>query len=186
MNLKFENCSIFNKKELVFNNGINFYITLNKNLQKSIYQFLNNKMSDDIKFYINNFEIDIKDLRKSIYFINFKEKGLFLRSRKFKSTIDTNSEIIKLLDIQENVFDLRVKQLWHWSYLCSCAIGINKGKNILLFPWISATECSIQSYRINKLFEYSQQNDLIVIIPTDSIETLKNNTICNMKYSTYE
>ena len=138
------------------------------------------------KVCVINSELDVNDISNRVYFVNYNEKGMLLRNRKFKSVIDTNSEIVKLLDIQSNVFELKFKQLWHWSYLCSCALGISKGKKILIFPWISSTECSVQSYRINKLFEYAQQNELIVVIPTDSIETLKSNTVYNMKYNIYE
>lgn len=186
MELKFENCSIFNQKEIVFKNGVNFYISNDNFFQKRMHHFLNNKVLENERFFIDDSAVSLKDIRKNTYFINLKEKSFFLKNRKFKSMIDTNSKIIELLDIQSAVFDLRFKQLWHWSYLCSCAIGINKGKNILFFPWINAKECSIQSYRINKLFEYSQQNDLIIIIPTDSIEIFENNLIEGMGYSIYE
>ena len=183
MDLRIERCSIFNNRKLIISNGICFFTTTDRNYQKRIYEYFYNNMDKDMGIYIDNYKVNTKHLSEKMYFINIKENGFFLRNKKLKNVIDADSEIVKLLDIPDNVFEQKLKQLWHWSYLCSCAIGIEKGKQILIFPWISATECSIQSYRFNKLYEYSTKNDLIVIIPTESIEILKNNIIDDMKYS---
>lgn len=175
MTIKFEDCSIFDKKEPFFNNGLNFYITKDRGFLKKEYLYFNNKISYNGKIYIEKSEINFKDFAQKTYYVNIKESSFFLKNVKFKRIIKPDSEIAKLLDIQDKVFDLKFRQLWHWSYLCSCARAIKKGKTIIFFPWLDALECSIQAYRFSKLYEYSKQHDLIIIIPTDSIDRMKKN-----------
>lgn len=191
MNIRFEDCSVFDKKELIFNNGLNFYITQDKEFQGKVHRFIDNRISETGNIYIDQSKINIKDFRKIVYYINQKEKGIFLRNRKYKSAIKPDSEIAKLFGIHTKVFDLKFRQLWHWSYLCSCACAIKKGKTALIFPWIDGLECAIQTYRFAKLFEYSKQHEMIVIIPTDNVEKMKNdinyavkkNTIFDLEYN---
>lgn len=186
MIIKFENFPIFNKKEYTFGNGINFFLTTTKDFQHQIIISLNTILDNNQHIFINDSIVNYKSLKKHIYYVNVKEKKMLFRNMKFKSLIKSDSDIIRELDIESELFDLRLKQLWHRSYICSCAIGIKKGKKILIFPWINAKECSVQSYRIKKLYDYSKQHDLIVIIPTESIEIFKNTIIESTEYTVFE
>lgn len=184
MDLRLKNFFVFNEKNVLFHNGITFIITDNKNFQKEMIEALSNKSADiNIQIYVDEVTESIKDLKKQLYYVNYQQSSFFKKNQKYKKMIDVNSEIVHSLDIQKKVFNLRFKQLWHWSYLCSCAIGISKGKRILIFPWIDSKECSVQAYRLSKLFEYSLKNEIIVIVPTNNIDDLDKNPLKKMVYN---
>lgn len=166
---------------LKLNNGLNFVITNDILYQKK----MQNKICEenDVLIYVNNITFSANELRKKIFWVNEHENSFFKKRRKFKNVIDINSEIVTSLDIQPKVFDLQLRRLWHWSYLCSCAIGISKGKQIFIFPWIRGKECAIQSYRFQKLYEYSIANNLTVLIPTDDLSQLENDKQKTLKYN---
>ncbi len=174
MEIEVQDSKILSKNETVLQNGINFVITEEKKIQRIIMEKIDEDRLES-NIYINNSLVSTKQLQKYIYYVNYYESTYIRKNVKFKRMIDINSEIVRSLDINNEVFDLQFKQLWHWSYLCSCAIGIFKGKNILVFPWINSKECSVQAYRLYKLSEYAKTHDLLIIIPTDSVDKLEDN-----------
>lgn len=186
MDLTLKNCPVFHNMDCHFRNGIHFYLTTDKTIQKKIQRCFKDKKQKDTIIILDNHEVSARVFKKYAYFVNCKEKTFLHRHRKLKSMIHPDSKIAEALDVHSEVFDLRFQQLWHWSYVCSCAIGLEKGKTILFFPWIPAKECCVQSYRIKKLYEYAQSNDLIVIIPTDSLDNFRTIISEDVKYSVYK
>ena len=127
--------------------------------------------------FIDDLPIDFKSLRQSVYYVAYNELTL-LKKIKFKNILkffekwgDTKLNIYKQFELNKidsefGIMDRKFEQMSHWIYFCSCLVGILKGKRILCFPWINASEILIQSYRFNILSKYAQENDLIIIIPT--------------------
>ncbi len=164
--------------------GLNFLITEDKQYQDRIRaEVLSEGLKNEHRLFLDNKLVPFEDFQRNVFYVNLHEKSFFQKRRKFRSVIDTNSELINALDIQPKVFDMRLQYLWHWSYLCSCAIGLSKGKKYLVFPWIDRTECSIQSYRFMKLYEYSVKQGIAVIIPTNGVEKLEMSKMKGFVYN---
>lgn len=166
---------------LQLNKGLNFIITSDvlyqEKMQKDFYgKDVNGKIS------IENEVISFDYFKKNVFWVNNHEKSFFKRRRKYKKMIRYDSEIVSSLEIPQKVFEMQLRHLWHWSFLCSCAIGISKGKKIFVFPWINSGECSVQTYRFLKLSEYALTNNLTVLIPTDDLSRLENNKDPKLSY----
>ena len=159
---------------IMLKSGLNFLITEDKQYQDRFQaEVLAEVLKKGRRIFLDNKLVPFEDFQRNIFYVNLHEKSFFQKRRRFRSVVDTNSELIRALDIKPKVFDMRLQHLWHWSYLCSCAIGLSKGKKYLIFPWIDSTECSIQSYRFAKLYDYSVKHGIAVIIPTNSVEKME-------------
>lgn len=160
-------------------NGFNFFLgdvvdngwlctyTLSMGTKRSI---------SDGKFYIDNRQVDFSLIKKYSYYVNYNEFRLFNRNRTIMSMLK-NIDILNSFDIEKTIVKKKFMELNHWSYFCSCLIGLSKGKNILCFPWIPHKEICIQSYRFSLLAEYAKENELVIIIPTDKIDICTNDDI---------
>ncbi|MBR5684212.1 MAG: hypothetical protein IKW96_13240 [Ruminococcus sp.] len=170
--------------DMMLKSGLNFVMTGDKQYQERLRSEVSAKsLKNGGSVFLDDKPVPIDDFRRDIFYVNLREKGFFQKRRRFRSLIDVNSKLVKALDIQPKVFDMRLQQLWHWSYLCSCAIGISEGKRYLIFPWINSTECSIQSYMFMKLYEYTVKNGIAVLIPTDSVRKLEMNKMEGFVYN---
>lgn len=128
-------------------------------------------------FFVDNELISLNELRKLTYYVAYNEKK-YLKKIKLNTALnmckdwsnikDDVCKQFKLRDIDEDGYLMgrRFEQLSHSIYLCSCLLGIAKGKKIFCFPWLSESETLLQTYRFSLLSEYALKNDLIIIIPT--------------------
>ncbi len=144
------------------------------------------------EFYVNDKKISLFSLKRMTSYIAFDELKKYRKYtfeellRKSSRDEAAYSEITGFFLTDEAMKDYdppllqhRIEQLSHWIYLCSCMSEILAGRKILCFPWIPKRETAVQSYRLSLLAEYAQENDIIVIIPT---ETLDAETINGMNY----
>ncbi|MGN1415300.1 MAG: hypothetical protein ACI4XF_00515 [Oscillospiraceae bacterium] len=127
------------------------------------------------RFYLDGMPISLKDLRKMTYYVSYDERTVFSRMKframlkLFGSRSITESKLVRCFGLEEFILDRQFRCLGHWHYLCSCIIGILKGKKILCFPWLHSGEVALQTYRFRFLSRFAEKNGIIVLIPTAEI-----------------
>ena len=178
-----QNCYHYSigKKKISCNNysvelkpGINFIIGELSDkgwLCSYILSKANTNLIESGRFFLNDTEIDIKSLNSLSYYVNYNELKFYNRKKALKKFLKGNcQEIIKKFELEDGLMERNFFELEHWSYICSCIIGILKNKTIFCFPWIPEKEVRIQSYRFKILSEYALMNNLYIIIPTNMFD----------------
>lgn len=177
----FQNCSDYSigtVKHYCFNlnlklhNGINFLlgsVMENGWLCSYVLAMAKKHSITQGSFYINDVLVDFNQIKRLSYYINKNEMKLINRKKTMKRFLYDDKLLLEF-NIDSCIKKRRFISLSHWSYLCSCIIGLSRGKQILCFPWIPNSEVNVQAYRFNLLAEYAKKNDVIVVIPTDAEE----------------
>ncbi|MGN0696069.1 MAG: hypothetical protein ACI4J5_04795 [Oscillospiraceae bacterium] len=126
-------------------------------------------------FYLDGSPISLHDLRKMTWYVSFKELTKFggvklgTMLKLLGRGVVTERDIVRCFGLEESLLDMPFDSMGHWHYLCSCIIGILKGKKILCFPWLHSGEVSLQTYRFKYLSRFAEKNGIIVLIPTAEI-----------------
>ena len=157
--------------------GINFMVGDIGWLCSFVLSMSNNSKIQVDSIYLNESKIELNKVRKISYYVNYNEFKCFHKKIKLKRWLKNETKIIKAFELTERLLEKNFYQLEHWSYLCSCAIGIMNNKKILCFPLIPEKEVRIQSYRFKLLSKYALLNDLYVIIPINHINEYTKETI---------
>ncbi|MDO5561143.1 MAG: hypothetical protein Q4F95_16315 [Oscillospiraceae bacterium] len=155
---------------LHFKNGINFIQTQkDNNILERLTALFNEKGNQAFDLYVDDRKIQMSEFRKLSYSLNYNEMSFLNRKRKLKSMIKGSSTLTDVFEISDDLLNTRFESLWHYSYLCSLAVGLSKNKKIFLFPYLPCKECFIQVYRLNLICSYADSDDMIAIIPTDNV-----------------
>ncbi len=132
-----------------------------------------------VELYWNGRKTSVEEIRKTVYYVSDNMCGL----EHNKKTVEENLQdvfcedkvgmdyetFVKTFQLRELArFDRRVLYTGHSFWFYTAVFGIGMGKRIIAYPWLSATEISVQSYRFNLLAKLATQFDFLVLVPAET------------------